>query len=203
MIIQQSLKRHALQLGCVAMLFAAMVPICFADSLSPVAGAPTTRPASMLTPTGALAANDFWAKSADLSAEHPADALSVEELEQLAEASNPIPVRIRAYKLLCDRAGHGKISPDVRKEDAAGAVAKAFAWLEAHHADAEVAKFSPQSGFTHYTVSHRSGDADGIWILIETVSLPPGFSGGLNIRFDLKSKTVTSCDRWGEVRGAR
>ncbi len=62
-----------------------------------------------------------------------------------------------------------------------------------------VSKFRPELGFTHVSLSKRSDDRDGLWVLIEATDgvLP---SGGLNIRWDLTSKAVDRIDHWGANR---
>ncbi|HSU69436.1 MAG TPA: hypothetical protein VLJ39_21300 [Tepidisphaeraceae bacterium] len=161
------------------------------------APAPATEPALV----SVIAAPDFWATTGTAKPAPQADKAAWErELRNIASTSDQPAMRIRALKLLCDLDGHFNTASGLKKDQALAATATAFTWLEAHLKDAEVAKYAPELGFTHVTLSRRSGDAKGIWVLIESAALPPGFSGGLNVRFDEQTGTIDHFSRWGEVR---
>jgi len=160
------------------------------------ASVPSTVPTTFI---GSLWADDFWTTTGN-SADHPQDEATLTELRRLSVAADRPAVRLRAIKLLCDLKGNSRFAAGMKKDDAAQAVAVAFSWLEGHLADPEVAKYAPEAGFTHMTLSRMSDDNRGIWVLIETSALPPAFNGGLNIRFDPKTGTVTKVKQWGSVR---
>jgi hypothetical protein len=142
---------------------------------------------------------DFW-KNTGTANKHNFDDDTITELQNLVDKAPRPEYRLRAAKLLCDQNGHSRLNEKLNDAQNAAAVATAFEYLEAHLADAEIAKYSPQRGFTHMTIS-EAGDGPGIiWVLIETAGSRGTFSGGLNIRVDLKAVKVTSVKQWGQVR---
>lgn len=159
---------------------------------------PSTAPAAVLV----LSSSDFWSNLGSSAGDHQKDMPSQAELQRIAAGHDKAAIRLRAWKLLCDLAGHTHLQADLSGEEPQRVTAVAFTWLEGHLSDAEVAKYSPQSGFAHLTLSVRPGD-DAVWVLLETVQLPPGFNGGLNFRYDRKTNAISSCDRWGEIRKAK
>jgi hypothetical protein len=195
------ISNHWASLNITGLLLAANCMAAGASADAPPTGAsaqsvPSTLPTTVI---GMLSADDFWATSSDV-AERPLDQASLAELQRLSVAADRPALRLRATKLLCELNGNSRVDPSFKKDQAAHAVAVAFAWLEGHLADPEVAKYAPEAGFTHVTVSRMSGEKDDIWVLIETAALPPGFNGGLNVRFNPKTDTVSEVKHWGATR---
>jgi hypothetical protein len=83
-------------------------------------------------------------------------------------------------------AGNGRIMDQPAVVDAG------FAYLAEQLRDETVAKFNPLAGFTHYCVS-RDGNGD-TYLLVERVD---GERGGLNLRYDPATRTITSAKYWG------
>lgn len=159
----------------------------------------TIRAADALPPEdNVLSARDFWDKTGSQS-KHEFDEKTIAMIRKTAADSTAEPaLRLRATKIACDLAGNSRINDRINAETRASATAAAFKHLEANLADETVRKFSPELGITHMTFSPRAGDADGIWVLIE--SLEPERTSGLNIRVDPKTGKVTKIDHWGKVR---
>ncbi len=88
-----------------------------------------------------------------------------------------------------DRAGKSR-----GKDEAA--VSAAFKYLEEKLAAPQVKKLLIEQGFTHYTVAAKGAD-DSQMFLIEHVSTPKGFNGGLNLRYDRKKKIIVEMKAWG------
>lgn len=147
-----------------------------------------------------LGAKDFWLTTG-AAAKHDFDEKQMAEIRRLATQSPKPVIRIRASKLVCDLDGHFKIAQRVSAELATKAVGAAFTHLESSLADATVAKFAPEKGFTHYAASTRDDkdQLDSVWILVESVDLKnPG--GGLNLRYDIKSGKIDKVEQWGVIR---
>lgn len=147
-----------------------------------------------------LQAPDFWSRTG-ARVSHPAisdrDLAAIRELAGTAQ--DPV-VRIRARKILADVAGHTRYSQQVPEGQVLEAVEAGFWYLETHLDDKTVAQFHPESGFSHVTVSPRSGDG-AVWLLIEAAG-GSSYAGGLNIRYQPTSKTVDKVEHWGGVRQA-
>lgn len=171
-----------------------IVNIRTADALpaTPLGGTLTT---TMRT----LSATDFW-QNEGAASKHDLDDAALDRLGKLVDNSAERPeIRLRAAKLLCDHNGHSRFNPNLSEADNARAVTTAFEYLEAHFADAEVAKYAPQRGFSHMTISF---DGNAHWVLIETAGGSHSFNGGLNIGVDIKAAKVTTIKQWGDIRPA-
>lgn len=147
-----------------------------------------------------LGAEDFWSTTG-VAVKHDFDEKQITEIRQLATQSPEPVIRIRASKLVCDLDGRGlKAASPVPAEMAAKVVGTAFTYLESNLMDATVSKFAPGAGFTHYHVTTRDKeDADHLWFLIEEVGKDKP-SGGLNLRFDIKTNKVVKIEHWGVER---
>jgi hypothetical protein len=189
-----------LALGAAGLLIGGVVTLSNvgASESSPGARAPSI--VALSPEMRMLSADDFWAKDG-ATTKHAFDAQTLDELKKLSETADRPAIRIRAHKLLCDVAEHTRIAPGMNDADAARAVAISFEYLETHLADPAIAKYAPQAGFSHLTVGSTSG-AGPTWLLMETVGNRPGFNGGLNIRYDLKTSKVQEVKHWGDIRPA-
>jgi hypothetical protein len=147
-----------------------------------------------------LTAKDFWETTGQKN-DHVFDEAVQGELRNIAldEQSKP-ELRLRAGKLLCDLAGHTRLSTEFPAKHAARAMTAGMKYLEANLADATVRKFAPQLGFTHLAISQKSTDAEGMWFLIESVE--PARNGGLNLRVDPTTWKVTQVEHWGKIAPA-
>jgi beta-lactamase regulating signal transducer with metallopeptidase domain len=146
-----------------------------------------------------IKADDFWSQT---GAKLTHEDIKFEErnaLRELAGSSDDTAVRIRAFKLLADHDNRTRYSKDFAEQQVLEAVEGVFRHLETHTNDEMVAKFRPELGFTHITVSKRAADQGSVWVLIEVVdSVLP--SGGLNIRWSSTTKTVNKIEHWGANR---
>ena len=98
----------------------------------------------------------------------------------------PVRDQLAAIRARIDAAGHGRINNQPAVVDAG------FAYLAEQIRDETVAKFNPRAGFTHYGVSRD--DKGDTYLLVERVD---GERGGLNLRYDPATRTITSAKYWG------
>ena len=134
-----------------------------------------------------LRARNFY----ETSAERKFTDDEIKQVEALAAGSKDEKIRVRAQKVLVDHAGKGR-----GKDEAA--VLAAFKYLENNLAAPQVKKLLVEQGFTHYTVAAKGADGSQMF-LIEHVSTPQGFNGGLNLRYDPKTKVIVEMKAWGAV----
>lgn len=99
--------------------------------------------------------------------------------------------RLRAQKLALDLAGNSRHAKSLAVDAARFAVSAAMSHIEKNLGEPHVARFGPEQGLTHLTVSR---DGPLIWVLIESVDR----HGGLNISIDPTQWTVVNVNPWGE-----
>jgi beta-lactamase regulating signal transducer with metallopeptidase domain len=187
-----------LAVGALGLFIAGAVTVVNVRTTQAAPAAPAAEPSATAK---MLSAPDFWQKTGAMF-RHEFDKATTSDLEKIADSPDRPLLRLRAFKLLCDQAGHSRPNPDFNEADNTRAVTAAFEYLEAHLGDAEIVKYAPEQGFTHMTVSRMNGDGASLWVLIETAGGRGHFNGGLNIQVDFKSAAVTSVKQWGDVRAA-
>ncbi len=134
-----------------------------------------------------LSAADFYDANSDLRF----DDAQLAQLQKLASDSADGKLRIRAGKLLVDRAGASRgVDPKV--------IVAGFKYLESHLDRADVRRQCLEVGFSHYTVSNTGPPAGERWFLIEHIGAA-GASGGLNLRYDPKTDAIVEIKAWGDV----
>jgi hypothetical protein len=174
--------------------------VCVGLALGGIVSVPTLRAEEHAKkPVAAIiAAKDFWDTTGSRFV-HDLDAADRARIQRLAQDRNAdAATRLRATELACDLAGHSTANAAFAADKASRAVAAAMKHLESHLADPTIAKFGPELGITHLTVSERAGDGAGIWVLVESAAGDD--SGGLNVRVDPANWNVTQVEQWGKVR---
>lgn len=162
-----------------------------ADASTQVDGADRRRQASDL-----LSAADFWDTTGSRST-HDFATDMVEQLKRISgDANAPASLRLRAFKLVCDINGKSRTSGKIDAADIQRATAAAMKYLEANLGDATVAKFGPELGITHISVTPHSANPD-IWVLVEDVNVER--RGGLNIQVGRDDFKVKHVKHWGKV----
>ena len=136
-----------------------------------------------LTVEETLKTKDFYDKPFKFSDD------DLKQIEKLSDESKDPIVRVRARKIVVDRAGNGRDSnPDLTKA--------AFKYLESKLDFPGVKALLVEQGFSHYTTSAK---ADGSsWFLIEHVAVR-GFNGGINLKYDSTKKQIVEMQAWGAV----
>ncbi|HSI34660.1 MAG: hypothetical protein ACAI43_18410 [Phycisphaerae bacterium] len=159
----------------------------------------SVRAAAAPTAVDLLRVKEFW----DLPVAADASGLNrtiVPDLRRVLAESPDRGTRLRATMLLCDLDGNRRVAPGLDPAVARKAFAAAMRHIEANLDDAAVARFGPEDGVSHATVTRRTdGAMAGVWVLIETVT--PENRGGLNVRVDPDTGKVDRVDVWGRGRG--